>query len=86
MADKSDKFSQYRENLVVEQKTHWPEGLPQLDAQQRGRIESQLHAAPAEAAHLNYLRLHSGFCRQITVTEEDLKRLGILEGSADAGE
>ena len=34
-----------------------------------------LHANPAQAADLAYTRLHTGFCRQISVTAEDLERL-----------
>lgn len=76
MPDKPDKFDAYRDALVVEQRTVWPEGLPELSDEPRQQVESRLHAEPAEAAHLNYIRLHAGFARQITVTEDDLKRLG----------
>ena len=30
---------------------------------------------PADAADLDYTRLHTGFCRDITVTEADLARV-----------
>jgi hypothetical protein len=81
MAD--DKFDPYREALVMEQVTLWPAPaetpeVGTLDAAARSRIEAQLHAAPSEAAQLEYVRMHTGFRRQITVTAADLARLGAL--------
>ena len=70
----ADKFDPYREALVVETNTIWPEEHASLDADQRTRIEQRLHADPAQAAELEYVRLHAGFCRQITVTAEDVQR------------
>jgi len=71
----TDKFDPYREALVVEINTIWPEELGQFDPPQRGQIEERLHADPASAALCEYIRLHTGFCRQITVTAEDLQRI-----------
>ena len=34
------------------------------------------HAQPADAANLEYVRLHTGFCRTIHVTPEDVARVG----------
>jgi hypothetical protein len=67
----------YREALVIERKTVWPDALENAptDRAERERIENQLHAVPAQAAELEYIRLHTGFCRQITVTAADLERL-----------
>lgn len=70
----ADKFDPYREALVVETTTIWPEGTD-LDPYRRAEIESALHASPEEAANLAYIRTHTGFCRQITVTDEDLERV-----------
>ncbi|MGA2798285.1 MAG: hypothetical protein ABSE63_11945 [Thermoguttaceae bacterium] len=67
----------YREALVIERKTIWPDTLenaPTAKAE-RERMETFLHANPAQAVELAYIRLHTGFCRQITVTPEDLERL-----------
>ncbi len=72
----ADKFDPYREALVVETVTVWPEDLTDLTDEDRLRIEARLHADPRQASQLEYVRLHAGFCRRITVTEEDLKRLG----------
>jgi hypothetical protein len=35
-----------------------------------------LHADPESCAHLEYVRVHAGFCRQITVTSQDMDRVG----------
>ena len=41
----------------------------------RQRIEAQLHADPAKAEKLEYVRLYTGFSRRITVTPADIARL-----------
>lgn len=73
----ANEFDPYREALVVETSTLWPDELSLDDPQTREHIEEALHAAPQEAAELTYDRQHTGFARVITVTPEDLKRLGI---------
>ena len=64
----------YREALVIETKTIWPDDLPSAPQGEleRRRIEECLHADPAHTDELQYLRLHTGFIRQITVTAADL--------------
>ena len=71
----SENFDPYREALVVETKTLWPAELASVPAADRPRIEAALHADPQHAAQLEYVRLHAGFCRQITVTAAELERL-----------
>lgn len=71
----NEHFDPYREALVIETKTVWPEDLPNLAPGDRERIEAALHADAKSASRLEYVRLHSGFCRQITVTPADLDRL-----------
>ncbi len=71
----NENFDPYREALVIETKTIWPEELPSLTPDERQRIEAALHADAARASQLEYVRLHAGFCRQITVTAADLERL-----------
>ncbi len=71
----SDSFDLYREALVVETVTVWPEESAGLPAAARKRMEERLHAEPQQAKQLEYVRLHTGFCRKITVTAEDLERL-----------
>lgn len=71
----ADKFDPYREALVVETDTVWPEGLPQMSGEERRRVADRLHADAQQAAELEYVRLPTGFCRRITVTAQDLERL-----------
>jgi hypothetical protein len=70
-----DKFDRYREALVVETNTIWPAECQGLAAAEKSRIDQALHADPKSCAHLEYVREHTGFCRQITVTADDLKRV-----------
>jgi hypothetical protein len=70
-----DKYDPYREALVIETATIWPEEYTEMDAAERQRIEQALHGDPENASHLTYIRMHTGFCREITVTEEDLQRV-----------
>lgn len=71
----ADKFDPYREALVVETDTVWPEGLAQPSGEERRRVADRLHAEAQHAAELEYVRLPTGFCRRITVTAQDLERL-----------
>jgi hypothetical protein len=73
----SNKFDPYREALVVETLTVWPEVYADWSEDDRGRIESALHESPQEASDLDYVRQHTGFARVITVTPEDLERMGV---------
>ena len=73
-----DKFDPYREALVVENTTEWPEELAadfESDPWRRIKLESLLHESPEEAAHLEYIRTHTGFCRHIVATAEDVERV-----------
>ena len=70
-----EKFDPYRDALVVETDTVWPAELPAVSPADHQRIAAQLHADPQQAAELAYVRLHTGFLRQITVTAADLERL-----------
>ena len=72
-----DKFDPYRESLVMETRTIWPEGYDDLDEVAKARIADSLHSDPQQAALLDYIRVHTGFCRQITVTDDDIQRIGI---------
>jgi hypothetical protein len=67
-------YDPYREALVIERQTVWPTELaggPTGDVERR-RIEDRLHSNPAKAAELEYIRLHAGFIRKITVAAADL--------------
>ncbi|MFM8291592.1 MAG: hypothetical protein ACKOC4_07815 [Planctomycetia bacterium] len=68
-------FDPYREALVVENHTLWPEEYEDWSPSDKARAEHLLHAAPREAADLDYIRQHTGFARVITVTPADLDRV-----------
>lgn len=69
-----DKFDPYREALVMETRTYWPEDCD-LDDRERAAIAAALHEDPEQAAQLTYLRMHTGFRREITVTPDDIQRV-----------
>ena len=71
----SDPFDPYREALIVETRTVWPATYDYLESRDKDRLAAALHADPARASQLEYVRLHSGFCRQIVVTADDLARV-----------
>lgn len=71
----ADKFDPYREALVMEISTIWPAEYEDLSFAEKARLESKLHADPAACVGLEYLRTHTGFCRQITVTPADVERV-----------
>ena len=54
----ADKFDPYREALIVETTTVWPEGT-QLDPRQQAELESLLHESPEEAAQRILLKLEN---------------------------
>ena len=70
-------FDPYREALVVENHTVWPNDYEDWSDADKSRIETLLHAAPQEAAELDYQRQHTGFARVITVTPADLDRVSV---------
>lgn len=70
-----ETFDEYREQLVIETKTIWPEDIDTGYNLDRTEISDRLHANPKSASQLRYIRQHTGFRREITVTSEDLKRL-----------
>jgi hypothetical protein len=69
-------FDPYREALVVETQTIWPDEYDDWEEAERERVADLLHADPQSAGEMDYQRLHTGFCRQITVTPADLERVG----------
>ena len=73
----ANAFDPYREALVVERHTIWPEEYEDWSAADKARAEALLHASPAEAAELDYVRQHSGFARVISVTDDDIARVSV---------
>ncbi len=72
----ADAFDPYREALVVETATVFPGEFDQLPSVEKARIQTALHGSPQECSNLEYVRVHSGFCRRITVTPDDIARIG----------
>jgi hypothetical protein len=72
----ADKFDPYREALVMETATIWPAEYEDWPPGDRLAVEMKLHADPAACSGLEYIRQHTGFCRQITVTPADVTRVG----------
>ncbi|MBI84377.1 MAG: hypothetical protein CMJ81_14365 [Planctomycetaceae bacterium] len=77
----ADKYDPYREALIVEENTVWSEDFDELEPEIRRRVEVALHADPEAVAHLEYVRMHTGFCRQVTATAEEVQQ----HGGADSG-
>ena len=71
----ANEFDPYREALVVEQVTLWPADYDDWEDVEKLRFEQRLHAEPRAASQLEYVRQHTGFARQITVTPDDVARL-----------
>ena len=71
----ADKFDPYREALVMETTTIWPDEYDEIDVGDKARIEQALHDDPENCAEITYVRTHTGFCRQINVTEDDVERV-----------
>ena len=71
----ADKFDPYREALIMEADTVWPEEYDDMEITEKVRIETSLHEDPESCSELEDVRVHTGFCRKITVTEEDLARI-----------
>lgn len=71
----ANEFDPYREALVIEHITDWPEDRYGLNTQQQQCVETVLHGNPQSATELTYVRLPTGFCRRIRVTTDDLARI-----------
>jgi hypothetical protein len=71
-----DTFDPYREALVMETTTVWLEEYDEMEPAEKTRISQALHADPENCPQLDYVRVHTGFCRQVTVTPEDIERIG----------
>jgi hypothetical protein len=71
----ADKFDPYREHLIMETETVWSPEFDHLSPTQKAKLEEALHADPEKCAQLEYVRVHTGFCRRIVVTEGDVSRL-----------
>ena len=75
MGRMADKFNAYREALVLEETTIWGDEYDHLKTGEKASIATALHADAEQCSDLAYIRTFTGFCRQITVTQEDLQRV-----------
>jgi hypothetical protein len=71
----ADSFDPYREALVVETETVWPDDLSAVSPAEKVMLEAKLHSEPQACSGLEYVRVHTGFCRKITVSAADLQRV-----------
>jgi hypothetical protein len=67
-------YDPYKDALVVEEETIWPEGVANFDESVRQAIERLAHARPETAEKLAYIKLPTGFCRRITLTPAQVDR------------
>lgn len=70
----ADKFDPYREALIMETATVWPPEYADMDPAERARVEYILHSTPDKASQIEYVRVHTGFCRTIHATPADVER------------
>ena len=69
----ASKFDVYREALVMEEHTVWPDGVEVAD---KAITHRALHDSADQCGAIEYVRTHTGFCRKITATAEDIQRVG----------
>ena len=70
-----NKFDPRLESLVVETKTDWDSDVANLPDEEKNWLAAELHRHPDQAAKIQYVRVHTGMIRQITVTAADVERL-----------
>ena len=63
------------ESLVMELRTRFDAECGGLDGADRRWLAARLHARPAAAGSLEYVRTPTGFARTITATRGDVERL-----------
>lgn len=78
-----DEFDPRRESLVMEIKTLWSPECGELSAEEKTRVAHRLHDDPEHASQIRYVRSHTGFIREITVTSADLERLATTKADSD---
>ena len=79
------KYDPRLEALVVERRTLFDGECGDLPPDDRRWLAARLHADPAAAASLEYVRAHTGFTRRLTATRADVERLYRAEVDAAAG-
>ena len=70
-----NKFDPRVDALVMETRTHWDDEVGTLEDADRNWLSAAVHADPASASKVSYVRSHTGFTREITVTVADIERI-----------
>lgn len=70
-----NKYDPRLESLVVETRTYWDDSVADLSDEDRQAIAKAIHAQPELAKKIEYVRAHTGFTREITVTVEEIQKL-----------
>ena len=70
-----NKFDARIDALVIETRTHWDPEVGDLSDQDKIWLARVIHQNPAAATKIGYVRAHTGFTREITVTLADIQRL-----------
>ncbi len=74
MADYT-KYDPRVDSLVMESVTHWDPTVGKLSDEDKALLARTVHQSPEKATKVSYLRSHTGFTREITVTIEDIARI-----------
>ena len=74
MADYT-KYDARVDSLVIENRTEWDPSVSKISDEDKAFLARMVHLAPSKAAKVAYSRSHTGFTREITVTEQDIARI-----------
>ena len=74
MAD-YNKYDARVDSLVIESRTSWDPSVGKLSDEDKQFLSKMVHQSPAKAAKVSYSRSHTGFTREITVTDQDIARI-----------
>ena len=68
-------YDRRTESLVMELRTRFDAECAELPEEDRTWLAGRLHADPAAAANLEYVRTPTGFARTVTATRVDVERM-----------
>ena len=74
MADYT-KYDARVDSLVIESRTNWDPSVGKLSDEDKVFLAKMVHLSPANAVNVAYTRSHTGFTREITVTDRDIARI-----------
>lgn len=70
-----EAFDPRLESLVVETKTNWAADTANLSDEEKQIVAQAIQRHPQLASQIRYERTHTGFIREITVSEADIGHL-----------